>query len=89
MRWRVIRFGGVSVSNDAKIRNPSEALHNRQSRLLDSIAPAEMQNELQSRVIMVFKAQFTKIEEQTGTKPSLTDEEIKEYLNEILKQIKI
>jgi hypothetical protein len=72
-----------------KYANPSEALQNRQSRLLDSIASAEMQNELQSRVIKLIKAQCTRIEEQTGTKPSLTDEEIKEYLNEILKQIEI
>jgi hypothetical protein len=72
-----------------KYTNPSEALQNRQSRLLGSMGSAEIQNEPQSRVIKVNKVQSTRIEEQTGTKPSLTDEEIKEYLDEILKQIKI
>jgi hypothetical protein len=47
-----------------------------------------MHKALQSRVIKVIKAQSAEIEEQTGSKPSLTDQEIKEYLDEVMKEIK-
>ena len=66
----------------------TESLAKSESRLLDSIASAEMQKEVESRVIKVVKAQSAEIEDQTGTKPSLTDDEIKEYLDEVLKEIK-
>ena len=47
-----------------------------------------MQNEVQDRVIKVIKAQSTEIEDQTESKPSMTDDEIKEYLDEALKEIR-
>ena len=47
-----------------------------------------MQKEVESRVIKVVKAQSIELEDQTGSKPSLTDDEIKEYLDRVLKEIK-
>jgi hypothetical protein len=78
----------VSISNDAKIRKSIKSLAKSESRLLDSIASAEMQKEIQNKVIKVIKAQSTEIEQQTGAKPSMTDDEIKEYLDKALKEIK-
>jgi hypothetical protein len=43
---------------------------------------------VENRVIKVIKAQSTEIEDQTGSKPSMTDDEIKEYLDEVLKEIR-
>lgn len=83
-----IYTSSISMSNDAKIRKSIKSLAKSESRLLDSIASAEMQKEVESRVIKVIKAQSTQIEDQTGSKPSLTDDEIKEYLDEVLKEIK-
>jgi hypothetical protein len=76
------------MSNDAKIRKSIKSLAKSESKLLDSIALAEMQNEVQNRVIKVVKAQSSEIKDQTGSKPSLTDDEIKEYLDKVLKEIK-
>lgn len=78
----------VSISNDAKIRKSIKSLAKSESRLLDSIASAEMQKEIQNKVIKVIKAQSTEIEQQTGSKPSMTDDEIKEYLDKALKEIR-
>jgi hypothetical protein len=50
----------------------TESLAKSESRLLDSIASAEMQKEVESRVIKLVKVQSAEIEDQTGTKPSLT-----------------
>lgn len=83
-----IYTSSVSISNDAKIRKSIKSLAKSESRLLDSIASAEMQKEVESRVIKVVKAQSSEIEDQTGSKPSLTDDEIKEYLDKVLKEIK-
>ena len=43
---------------------------------------------VENRVIKVIKAQSTEIEDQTGSKPPMTDDEIKEYLDEVLKEIR-
>jgi hypothetical protein len=83
-----IYTSSISMSNDAKIRKFIKSLAKSESRLLDSIASAEMHKEVESRVIKVVKAQSTEIEDQTGSKPSLTDDEIKEYLDKVLKEIK-
>ena len=50
----------------------TESLAKSESRLLDSIASAEMQKEVESRVIKLVKVQSAEMEDQTGTKPSLT-----------------
>jgi hypothetical protein len=83
-----IYTSSISMSNDAKIRKSIRSLAKSESRLIDSIASAEMQKEMESRVIKVVKAQSSEIEDQTGSKPSLTDDEIKEYLDNVLKEIK-
>lgn len=76
------------MSNDAKIRKSIKSLAKSESRLLDSIASSEMQKEVESRVIKVIKEQSSEIEDQAGSKSSLTDDEIKEYLYKVLKEIK-
>jgi len=83
-----IYTSSISMSNDAKIRKSIRSLAKSESKLLDSIASAEMQKEVESRVIKVIKAQSSEIEDQTGSKPSLTDDEIKGYLDKVLKEIK-
>jgi len=83
-----IYTSSLSMSNDAKIRKSIRSLTKSESRLLDSIASAEMRKEVESRVIKVIKPQSTEIEDQTGSKPSLTDDEIKEYLDKVLKEIR-
>ena len=83
-----IYTSSISISNDAKIRKSIKSIAKSESRLLDSIASAEMHAEVERRVVKVIKAQSTEIEDQTGSKPSLTDYEIKEYLDEVLKEIK-
>jgi hypothetical protein len=83
-----IYTSSISISNDAKIRKSIKSLAKSESRLIDSLASAEMQNEVQDRVIKVIKAQSTEIEDQTESKPSMTHDEIKEYLDEVLKEIR-
>ena len=58
-----------------------------QSKLLDSIGTAQMDQELQSRVLTVTKKLSDKMEEETGVEASMTDEDIKEHIEMVRKQI--
>jgi len=53
-----IYTSSISMSNDAKIRKSIKSLAKSESKLLDSIASAEMQKEVESRVIKVVKVVF-------------------------------
>ena len=47
-----------------------------------------MQQELQSRVLAVTGKTSDKMEEETGVEASMTEKDMKQYLNEVLKEIK-
>jgi hypothetical protein len=58
-----------------------------QSKLLDSIGTAQMDQELQSRVLTVTKKLSDKMEEETGVEASMTEEDIKEHIEMVRKEI--
>jgi hypothetical protein len=58
-----------------------------QSKLLDSIGTAQMDQELQSRVLTVTKKLSDNMEEETGVEASMTEEDIKEHIEMVRKQI--
>ena len=60
---------------------------NRQSKLLDSIGTAQMEQELQSRILTVTKKLSDKMEEETGVEASMTEEDIKEHIEMVRKEI--
>ena len=47
-----------------------------------------MEQELQSRVLTITRKVSDKIEEETGVETSMTEEDMKQYLNDVLKEIK-
>jgi hypothetical protein len=51
-------------------------LARRESSLIDSAAAAEIQKEVQNKVMVAVKTSAKQLEEQNGVKPSLTDTEI-------------
>lgn len=59
-----------------------------QTRLLDSIGMAHMEKEIMGRVLKIAKTNRDKLEDETGIKTSLTDEELKDYLALVQNEIK-
>jgi Tfp pilus assembly PilM family ATPase len=55
---------------------------------LDSIGTAEMQQEIQKRVMGITKKHQGSMEEETGVQSSLNEEDIKEYLDEVMQEIR-
>jgi hypothetical protein len=59
-----------------------------QSRLLDSIGSAQMEQEIERRVPVFTKQIQDKMVEETGIEPSLTEGETKRYLEQVIKEVK-
>jgi hypothetical protein len=83
----------VRVSHDATLRKlisdaVEEEQHHHHAKLLDSIGTAQLQNELEKKVIKMAKDKSDMIEQQYGVKSSLTEEGLKEYLRRVLEEVR-
>jgi hypothetical protein len=75
----------ITVSQDTALRRSISKSVREQSRLLDSIGTAQMERELQSRVLTLAKKTSDDLKEKTGVEVSMTEDEAKDYLDEVLK----
>jgi hypothetical protein len=79
----------ISLSHNRDLRRAirNSALE-QSSKLLDNIGVGELQQQLQDKVMNIVNAQSEKIEHQTGIQSSFSEEEVKEYLQQVLNEIK-
>ena len=77
----------VTVSQDIALRNSIRKSVTEQSKLLDSIGTAQMEQELESRVLTISKKVSDKMEEETGVETSMTVEDMKEQIEMVRKEI--
>jgi hypothetical protein len=77
----------ITVSQDIALRNSIRKSVTEQSKLLDSIGTAQMQQELESRVLTISKKVSDKMEEETGVETSMTLEDMKEQIEMVRKEI--
>jgi hypothetical protein len=78
----------ISVSQDLELRQSIRKSAMEQSKLLDSMGTAQMEVELQGRVLSVAKNQSEALAEQTGIEPSMTEDDMKEYLEIVVNELK-
>lgn len=83
-----IYYSGVSISQDSNLRQSIRNFAIGESKLLDSIGTAQMEQEIQRRVVVLFKQNQHRMAEESGVESSLTDEEIRQYLDEVIKEVK-
>jgi hypothetical protein len=74
-------------SEDTKLRQSINTLARKESTLLD-VGTAEIQKEIQKRVVLAIKASAKSLEEQSGVKPSLTDTEIRNHLEMVDQELR-
>lgn len=79
-----IYSSSVSVSNDDRLRREIRQIAKSETKLIEEFISGEKRKEIEARVIQ----QVLEIEDETGSKPSMTDEEIKQYLDQILREVK-
>jgi len=75
------------VSQDAGLRQSIRRSVTEQSKLLHSIGIAHMEQELQSRVLTVAKKLSDTMMEETGVEASMTESEMKEYIEMVKNEI--
>ena len=83
-----IYSSAISLSQDSKLRQSIKQFTLGEPKLLDSIGTAQMEQEIQKKVIEFTKRNQDKMSEETGIQPSLTDEDVKAYLEQVIKEVK-
>jgi hypothetical protein len=83
-----IYSSAVSVSLDVGLRKTIQRSVTEQSNMLHSIGTAQMEKEIQSKVLTITRQVSERIEEDTGVESSMTEADMRKYLNEVLKEIK-
>jgi hypothetical protein len=79
----------ISVSQDAELRQSIRKSAIREVKFLESMGTAQMEQELQKRVLTIAKKNSDSMAEETGVQPSLSEDDMKQYLEEVIKEIKV
>jgi hypothetical protein len=78
----------ISVSEDSMLRRSIRKLVIKETELVDTFATAQMEREIQSKVVETTKRLSRYITEETGIESSLKEEDIKKYCMQVLAEIK-
>lgn len=83
-----IYSSAISIGEDMKLRQSIRKYALKESKLLDSIGTAQLEQEIQRRVISMTREHEDSIKEEIGLQSLLNEEDIKQYVVEVLKEIK-
>jgi hypothetical protein len=78
----------VSVSGDMTLRKSIRNMVEDQSKFLERIGTAQMEGQLQKKVLNLAKEHHHRMEEESGVESSMTEGELKQYLGKVLTEIK-
>jgi hypothetical protein len=79
----------ISVSQDANLRQSIRRSAIKEVKFLESMGSAQMEQELQTRVLTIAKKNSDIMTEETGVQPSLSEDDMKQYLEEVIKEIRV
>jgi hypothetical protein len=79
----------TSVSEDSRLRQTIRKVALRESQFLDVIGTAQMEQELQRRVIAIYAKTKSSMVKETGISSSIDENDIKSYLQDIVEEIKV
>ena len=82
-----IYFSAISISHDANLRREIRHLALRESKLLDSIGSAQIEDEIRRRVLHMARMNKSEMVE-SGVPSALDEEDVHQYLEDVLKEIK-
>lgn len=80
-------LSAISVSEDMNLRISIRKFALEGSKLLDSIGMAAMEQKLRKEVVTITKIAGDEMTKETGIEPSLSDDDVRQYLDEVLKEI--
>lgn len=77
-------YSAISISADSSLR---KLIRKSALELLDDIGTAQMEHELQRRILRMVKENKDKLEERSGIQSSLTEDDAKEYLEIVMNEM--
>ena len=83
-----IYSSAVSVSQDIQLRKLIRNYTSTEARLLDSIGYAQMERELEKKVLFLTKETQKNMKDEYRIESSMTEDDVKQYLGEVIKEIK-
>ena len=83
-----IYSSAISLAEDSKLRQSIRDFAIKETNLLDSIGTAHMEQEIQRRVLSLTKQNQNKMAEETGIQSSLTEDDVKDYLQQVITEVK-
>jgi hypothetical protein len=82
-------FAAIAISKDVGVRKSLKQFAFRGSKLFDNLGTADMEQELQKRVSLIAKEHEETLQLQTGIRQqSIEEEEMKEYVEEVMNEVK-
>jgi hypothetical protein len=77
----------MSISRDSELRKFINTVVSEEVKLLDNIGFAHLEKSLVNKIVPIVQEKAQMLEHTTGVRTSLTDTDIKQYLEEILLEI--
>jgi hypothetical protein len=77
-------YSAVAIANDVKLRQLIKKTLLDKSKLLDSIADAQMKQELEKSVFDTVRNNADRLERESGAPPAMTEDEISKYLQVVI-----
>ena len=78
----------VSVAHDVDLRRSIKKSALKESKLLDSMGKAEIQHELEKKVMKITKDKAGVITQESEVQPSLSEDELKKYFDEVISEVR-
>ena len=82
-----IYSSAISISQDANLRREIRHLAIRELELLDRIGSAQKEEEIRKRVLHLARLNRSNVEEEVGVPSALDEEDMNQYLVDVLKEI--
>jgi hypothetical protein len=83
-----LNHSAISIAEDSNLIRSIKVSARQQLKLLDSIGTAEIVDRLEKKVLEVTKSNAEYLRKESGIEPSLSLEEAKQYLYEVLDEVK-
>jgi hypothetical protein len=83
-----IYSSAISISEDNKLRKSIRNHAMKEAKLLENIGTAQVQQEIERRAITLTRKTRDSMVEDTGIAPSLSDVDIKKYLDDVISEVR-
>ena len=82
-----LSYSAISVAQDVELRRyVKKSIESPE--FLGSIGTAHMQQDIENKVMKSAKINLVRIQEQNEIQPSLTDQELRDYVNEVMNEVR-